>query len=246
VRAIKRRAAIKPEAGYRRIILIYQMEKMLQASADALLKLIEEPPKNTIIILTAPKPDNLLPTIHSRAQKIRFGRYKSDSIKRYLSGNFDIKERNAEFLAGLAEGSIGRAIDLAADDKYMTLRRESYSILKSLFRNDRVSAVAKVNEFVNPRDQAHFSNFLKCWQSFLADMIILKYGKSQNKIVNQDLKPELENLVNFVSDHEVFVRMKSDLKDTVDSLKRNVHIRPAVSALVIRFEKYISQLNQSA
>ena len=74
-REVKKNLALKAPSGIKRVVIFYKMEKMLSASADALLKIIEEPPEDSILILICSKPDDLLPTIQSRAQKIKIGRY---------------------------------------------------------------------------------------------------------------------------------------------------------------------------
>jgi len=66
-REVSKRLSRRGEPGITRVVVFYHMDKMRLASADALLKLIEEPPADTVIILTCPRPDMLLPTIQSRS-----------------------------------------------------------------------------------------------------------------------------------------------------------------------------------
>ena len=83
-REVKKNLALKAPSGIKRVVIFYKMEKMLSASADALLKIIEEPPEDSILILICSKPDDLLPTIQSRAQKIKIEKNRLEDIEHYL------------------------------------------------------------------------------------------------------------------------------------------------------------------
>ncbi|MCP4706562.1 MAG: hypothetical protein GY865_18340, partial [candidate division Zixibacteria bacterium] len=184
-RAMKRKASIKPPPGLTRVIFFYQMEKMLASSADSLLKLIEEPPPNTIIILTAKDPDNLLSTIQSRSQKISFKPIVSNKITEYLISRYSLSEKQAVLMARLSEGSIGRAINFIGDDE-SPVRQVAFLMFKALIQKDTPSAVATINDLINPRNRGETEQVLLCWQSFLADIIQIKFGKNANNIINLD------------------------------------------------------------
>ncbi len=240
-RAIKRKAAIKPPPGLTRVIFFYQMEKMLASSADSLLKLIEEPPPNTIIILTAKDPDNLLSTIQSRSQKISFKPIITERITEYLIGRYNLSEKKAGLLARLSEGSIGRAVNLIGNDDESPVRQVAFLMFKALIQKDTPSAVATINDLINPRNRGETEQVLLCWQSFLADIIQIKFGKNAENIINLDLFTELETLsAKFIksSDFSKFVTHFSDFNS---SFSRNVHIRPAMTALIFDLRKYLNQ-----
>jgi DNA polymerase-3 subunit delta' len=240
-REIKRKTGLKPPAGIKRIILFYQMDKMLPSSADSLLKLIEEPPPDTIIILTAQDYRHLQPTIQSRAQKIIFKPIGQEDIRRYLEEKYDIPSDRARLYACLAEGSIGRAIDLIDNEDESSLRQVSFLAFKSLFSKDTPSVVSTVNDLVNFRDRSATESILSRWQSFLSDILILKYGKAGSEIVNSDLKKELDGLAASLADGKNLSNIKAAIREISQSLRRNVHLRPAMISLVIKLKQYIAQ-----
>jgi DNA polymerase-3 subunit delta' len=241
VRAVKQKAALKTPTDVKRVILFYQMERMLPSSADSLLKLIEEPSDDTTIILTVRNPKNLLPTVQSRTQKIGFKAINARYISKYLEDKYKIVSAKTDLYSRLAKGSIGRALNLALDEKQSPIRQLSFLMFKSLFQKDNPSAIAVVNEFINPRDFGEFEKILSNWQSFLSDLIIIKFNKEMDNIVNTDLLNELERMSNRVTEPNGFIRMTNAIKDVKISLRRNVHIRPAVSALVLKIREYINQ-----
>ncbi len=240
-RAIKRKTAIKPPENITRVILFYQMERMLAASADALLKLIEEPPPETIIVLTARDPEELLPTIQSRAQKIHFKPIAAAEIADYLKSKYNVSEERATFYAGLAGGSIGQALNFIDEDDQSSLREPSFLIFKELFKKDNPSAVAIVDEFINPNNRGEVEQILSYWQSFLADMIIIKFGKDTTGLVNVDFKPDLERLSSKILNPNDFSEAVENIKRLSLSIRRNVHIRPAMADFILDLKKQIIQ-----
>jgi DNA polymerase-3 subunit delta' len=240
-REIKRKSSIRPASGMKRVILFYQMEKMLPASADSLLKLIEEPPPETIIILTALDPDNLLPTIQSRAQKVLFRPLNDKEIEKYLIEKYGISEEKAALLARLGSGSLGRALNLIDEEGEISLRQNSFFMFKGLFQKENPSILATLNEFVNPNNRGEMQLILSHWHSFLSDIIMLKYGGRDFSIINIDLATELENLTAYVSGPDEFCLILEELKQATLDLRRNAHIRLALAALIFKVRKYMNQ-----
>ena len=239
-REIKRKTAIKPPEGTKRVILFHQMEKMLAASADSLLKLIEEPPPETIIILTARDPENLLPTIQSRSQKIAFRSITAPEIAGYVQEKYNLSPEKAEFYSRLAEGSLGRAVSLVSDED-SSVREVSFLMFKALFQKDNPSAFAAINELINPNNRGETEEVLLFWQSFISDLMLLKYGRDSSGLVNIDLTKELEKLTGRVAGSSDLCALVENIKNMHIAVKRNAHIRPAMAAFVFNFKKHIRQ-----
>ena len=113
VRALEGKLRFVPLEAPRRLILIPEAEALTREAANALLKSLEEPPSYTLFVLLAGSPDALLPTIVSRCQIIRFRPLTTEEISRLLVERFGKLPEEAEGLAVLSQGSIGRALRLA-------------------------------------------------------------------------------------------------------------------------------------
>jgi DNA polymerase-3 subunit delta' len=117
VRLLQRRAALTSVEGGKRVFILGEADRLVvqeasQEAANALLKLLEEPPVGSLLILTTAEPRRLLPTIRSRAMSLRLGRLPDVQVRRFLESNLrplpsaeDLDRRVAA-----AEGSIGRAL----------------------------------------------------------------------------------------------------------------------------------------
>src|SRR6185436_5189289 len=111
MRLIEREANYRPFEGKARVFLIDDAEKLNDASANALLKVLEEPPRTSHIVLITARPAILLSTIRSRCQVIRFSPVSIAETEKYLLVDKQIKPAEARLRARLAGGSIARALD---------------------------------------------------------------------------------------------------------------------------------------
>jgi DNA polymerase III subunit delta' len=117
VRRISSFMSLTPAEGGWRIAIVDGAEEMNQSSANALLKILEEPPRRALLILTCAAPGRLLPTIRSRCRKLRLDPLPAEAMERLLAAylpELDADQRGR--LVTVAEGSPGRALILGEQD----------------------------------------------------------------------------------------------------------------------------------
>lgn len=108
------RISLKPFSGGRKVAIIDDADTFRHEAANCLLKTLEEPPKNSVIILLGSSDQKQLPTIRSRCQTIRFGPLEQEHIKLLLrNSELDIEESFLDQLSALSEGSLERAMLLS-------------------------------------------------------------------------------------------------------------------------------------
>ncbi|HEX8330703.1 MAG TPA: DNA polymerase III subunit delta [Hymenobacter sp.] len=110
-----------------KIVILWLPELMHPAAANAVLKLLEEPPPATIFLLVSVAPEQLLPTIISRVQPVVVRPFSEDDITAYLRDEYHVPEVKARQVAQLAEGSLGAALasrDANADHDYFEFFRD--------------------------------------------------------------------------------------------------------------------------
>lgn len=127
---------LTPAEGGWRIVIVDCADEMNLSAANALLKILEEPPQRALLLLVSHAPGGLLPTIRSRCRRLAL-RALDDATVAALLARYrpDLTEADRIALAGLAEGSIGRALDLAAEGG-LELYREMVALLMSLPKLD--------------------------------------------------------------------------------------------------------------
>lgn len=137
VRLLHRRASLTAVEGGRRVFIIGDAERLVpqessQEAANAVLKLLEEPPPGSVFVLTTVDPRRLLPTIRSRAVPVRIGRLSDDEVRGFLVAHMDpaLSRDALEQRVALAAGSIGRA--LAAGEEAAKAYRAADQLLEAV------------------------------------------------------------------------------------------------------------------
>jgi len=106
---------LTPAEGGWRVVIVDGADEMNRNAANALLKILEEPPQRALLLLVAHSPGRLLPTIRSRCRRLALAPLAPQIVRRLLARHRpDLAEPEADALSELAGGSIGRALDLAA------------------------------------------------------------------------------------------------------------------------------------
>lgn len=233
-REVKRRLSLKGNEREKRVALFYQMEKMLTASADALLKLIEEPPADTVIILTAEKAESLLPTIRSRSQMLRLERIRVEVCAQYLATKYGVAPEKALLAAKVTDGNLGRGVELVSgeEEDELSQRAVGFLIFKSLVAEPGPEAVSRALEFIQDRGQAEAIYLL--WGALIRDCANYAVTGDEAQIINLDHAADIKRLSAVFVDPEVAPAMAAAIKNALADLRLNVHIQPSVAALALR------------
>jgi DNA polymerase-3 subunit delta' len=153
------------EGGWR-VIVVDSVDELNRNAANALLKVLEEPPARTVLLLVSHAPGRLLPTIRSRCRRLGLGPLPeatvSDLLARYRP---DLPAADAATLARLGEGSIGRALELA-EEGGLDLYRKVGGLLMELPKLDGQAVHALADKFGRSGGETAFrtaSDLLVWW-----------------------------------------------------------------------------------
>ena len=141
IRALNRFFGLSAADGGRRVVIVDCADEMNVSAANALLKMLEEPPARTTLLLISHRPSGLLPTIRSRCRTLRLTPLGAEDMRAALEQAGAELSGNAEHLAALAAGSVGAALRLTALGG-LEIYAELIGILSSLPRLDRPRALA--------------------------------------------------------------------------------------------------------
>ncbi len=148
VRRLKDFFGLSATDGGRRIVIVDAADEMNPNAANALLKVLEEPPSGAVLLLVSHQPSRLLPTIRSRCRELRLATLEVDDMALALQA-VDAETDNPAALAELSGGSVGAAIRLANQDG-LALYAELVALLDTLPRLDRPRAL-KLAESVSAK-----------------------------------------------------------------------------------------------
>ena len=185
-------AYYRPPVEARRSFTLFTSSGFMKEAANSLLKLLEEPPEHTSLILLTENPQELLPTIRSRAVIHRLGALAAAELETLLAARRpELKPGERALAARLAEGAVGRALalDLAA---YLESRKDALILLGSALREPDFTQLFHVTETyrAGADGQEKTVNLLRAFGSLIEDLLLLVAGTPE-LIRNVDLTAEL-------------------------------------------------------
>jgi DNA polymerase III subunit delta' len=194
MRQIEKEANFRPFEGKSRIFLIDEADKLNEPSANALLKVLEEPPPTSHLVLITARPAMLLPTIRSRCQMIRFSPLTPKELEQFLLENKISSPKDVRLRARLARGSIGRA--LSSDLDGFTVQRDAMlEVLNALVITDDRGQLLRSSEQLNEAAyKDEYETRLDVLETLIRDSLALAIGARESQIINADLLSELTEI----------------------------------------------------
>src|SRR6266849_3057930 len=214
LRAVQRAAYFQP-MGRRRVFILDGAETMRWDVANVFLKILEEPPGSATLILTAPSPYALLPTIVSRCLQFHFAPLPQAAVEKILKEKTDRKPAEIKLAAQLAEGSPGLAIEMDVD---AAAQRQGFAQLFS-----DTSALAK------DRDSS-FEDQIGVFYGLLTDLLEITSKVKEPVLRNPPLAKELESLGKSV-DSSWVLRAIAGFDELYAGARRNLNRQLGLDAL---------------
>lgn len=186
IRGILRQANFRPYEGRAKVFIIDNAHKLNSEAANSLLKVLEEPPREVLIILVTHKPQNIIKTVLSRCQAIKFSPLIRARLETVLIKNYALDKSTAHFLAYYAEGRLGLALRL----KDTPLLQEKNKIFDSFILSCKPLDHSTMNQ---SKEQLQIClNILASW---FRDIYLLKCGLPDKETIHLDRHTDLLKLI---------------------------------------------------
>lgn len=217
IREIISRLNMTKQSNYK-VLLIKKAERMTPEAANCLLKTLEEPPPDTIIIMTAQNVRELLPTIVSRVRLIKFHAYSKKFLEKKLKEMFpDTDDETISQVCSLSLGKSGKAIKLLRNADLLASYRSMYNILcEFLEEKPLYEKFAVIEEVLT--EEGKISEFLDVFTHLVRSRL-------HQGIEEQKFTPDTKN-------H--FLSLLSEIEETRKLLKRNINARLALENLALK------------
>jgi DNA polymerase III subunit delta' len=236
IRNLEKEANFRPYEAKARFFIIDDADKMNDAASNALLKTLEEPAPTTHLFLISSRPDSLLQTIRSRCQTIRFAPIEIKEIEKYLLSTSKFSPEDAELVARLSAGSIGRALDLNLE-KFRTQRETMLKVLQSVVGKPNHLSLLKAGEEMNdPKNKDDYEHYLEILQTLIHDLWSVKHGADEKTLLNIDLKPQLKRLAE-TAENKSPAQWLTEIENLRETLAVNVNRKIATDALFMQMAK---------
>ena len=151
IRDIKHFLSRKPVYSAHRVVIVDEAHTMTSQAQHATLKIAEEPPPHSLLILITLNIDSLLTTLQSRFQRVYFPRLRTEEIAKLLEDDYKIDRSKADPLAKLSLGRPGRAVSLATNEEEKERFKTASSILaKKTSKSDVIGELLENEDRINP------------------------------------------------------------------------------------------------
>ena len=215
IRNLQKEISLRPYEGKRKVFIIDNAHNLTAEASNALLKILEEPPSDSLIILISSKPSLLFKTIISRCKVVKFYPLPRTQLEVILKKDYHLDNSQAHFLAYFAEGRIGGALRLKDTD---ILREKNRIIDEFGFLKRRVEDNSLIQNRENVRG---ILNILAGW---FRDIYLIKTGLPHSELINLDRREELLRFINRYSFADLDEILKA-ISDSLLFLEQNINIK---------------------
>ena len=217
IRQVSHDSSLKPYEGNYRVFIIDEAEYLSIEACNALLKILEEPPLNVILILLASQMDMLLPTIVSRCQVIELHPLSFEVIEEYLIKRWDVGVEKARMLSRFCNGAIGWALSALANSKIIEERERDMTRIIEICNatiNERFAYAAELATLFG-RDRGLTRVLIDLWSGWWRDLLLVK-GGAASLIVNIDR----EDAVTEMADCYSLVQIKDFIEAIINAIRQ--------------------------
>ena len=229
VRDLQHSLSLSPYEARYRVALLLRFEEAHISAANALLKTLEEPPPQVVLILTAQNAESLLPTIVSRCEVLRLRPLQAETVSQGLQERWGLSSEQSRLLAHLSGGRPGYALYLAQDKARLDQRKHWLEDHQKLLTASRVDRFAFSES--HAKDKEQLRQILMVWLSLWRDVLLRASGSSA-PLTNLDREDEIEALAAGLG-LPVASNMVSAVQRTLDLIDRNVNARLAMDVLTL-------------
>lgn len=226
VRGIEKEIQLRPYEAKKKVFIIIEAQNLTPEASNALLKTLEEPPADSLLILTSAHADQLLPTILSRCQKFFFTAMGPEILKNILIKDYKLNERLSHFLAYFSQGRIGKAITFSQND----ILKEKNGFIDNFTKSFTTPGYFDNNFF---GDKPRIKEGLEILLDWYRDVLLLKLGSDASRLVNSDRQKELQILKGKYSLTDL-LDILSDIMMTLKLLQQNINTKVSFFTLRAR------------
>ncbi len=230
---IRKVARLRPNEGNRVVIILTQVETMRKETANAFLKLLEEPSDRLMFILTTEHYEQLLPTITSRCQHIPLSNLQEDEIKQGLIDLDGMTEKDASYLARISGGNYSQT-RFFDTERLKEDRENMVNFLRLSFSQDATGISQMAQDWQSSLNIEGMLALLNLMEMYIRDLMIFRETSNEALIANID---QLESIKKFVGALE-----KAQLNDMIEEvdnirpmLQQNVSPKLIFTVLALRF-----------
>ena len=228
IRTLLQTLSMKPYEAETRVVILSEAHCMNAAASNALLKILEEPPDRSLLVLIAARKSSLLPTIASRCQSVRFNRIPNKTITAFIVKEHGLKPQAAEIISAMAHGSFSNA-QMMIEQNWMHHRKWILSEIRSLSLQPMARLFALAEKLSREKEMlAERLEIIKIW---FRDLIVNRYDTGQ--IINKDVVDQI-GIASRQTDMAMLLTKFEAIQHAQNRLTASTNLRLSMERLLIQ------------
>lgn len=234
-------AKLKPNEGNRVVVIMTQVETMRKETANAFLKMLEEPSDRLMFILTTESYESLLPTITSRCQHIPLGTLKDKEIKQGLMDVDGLSPDDAAYLARVSGGNY--AMTRFFDVKKLKENRESVvEFMRMAFSQDAAGLSTLVQDWQSSNNIEGLISITNLIEMYIRDLMVYRETENRTFVTNIDQLESIQKFVGSLGEAKL-EEMIDHLDSFRSAIRQNVNPKLIFIAISLRFSMLMRGLD---
>ena len=231
IRSLCQTLAMKPYEAKRRVVIMTNAQEMNPAASNALLKMLEEPPVSTILILVATHTSALLPTVVSRCQQLRFKPISSKYLESVLVQKHGLDAGDAMIITTMAGGSLSRALRM---HRTHWINRRNWLIKEmDALSTGSVNRLLAFGEQLSKNKDA-LQDSLEVMKSWLRDLAVGQLNPE--RVINQDLAQKIQQTSQSMSIAALLDKIDM-IQATQNTIRTGTNLRLALETMVLKLAR---------
>lgn len=217
---IQRKLSLKSTMGGRKVMVIWMPEKMHSSCANKLLKLIEEPPTDTIFLMVSEEPDKILPTIISRTQRIEFKGVETEKIAEALSRYLPTED--AMTVARSAQGNYTQALKVVDNSRDNALFLNLFIMLMRLSYLRKIKEMRKWSEQMAGMGREKQKAFLEYSLRLIRENFVYNFRLPELNYMTKEEAEFAKNFARFVNERNV-IKIMDEINRAARDIEQNTN-----------------------
>lgn len=228
IRDLKKKILLTGFTNTYKIAIIVNAEIMTEEAANSFLKLLEEPPAKSLIILLANNLKNIPETILSRCQFLKFSLVSKEKIVKYLKEKYKLSHKEAEEISSLSLGYPGRAIRFVEDKEFFKDYLERQKKLIKILATELSERLKIIDEII---EEEKIQELISNWKILVRDILLLK-TKNEELVTHLVFKEKLKKFAEKMS-LEKICQIEKELSNLSFYINQNINLKLALDNFVI-------------
>lgn len=235
---ILRKLSLKSREGGWKIVIMWLPEKMKEACSNKLLKILEEPPAETLFLLVAESTEHILPTILSRTQRIEIPRIANDDVAVALQRRYALDADTARSMAQQSGGDWEKAESMLRVDNDKKMYLELFMTLMRMAYKRDIQAMKQWSEQVASLGRERQKGMLEYCQRMIRENFIMNFGRSEMLYLSPEERNFSVNFSPFVNENNIF-GIVEEISDAQKHVEQNVNAKMIFFDMALRMIVWI-------